>query len=155
VEALVRELCARGYRIGTIKQIQKEDFTIDTPKKDTWRHAEAGAKIVVSSAPQEVAVIKRLEGEERFARSMRFLVKEDLDLIIVEGNPPAEMPRILVSSEPKSAQELLKKTKGNTVFISTTEPERFNKAEFNVPIFHPKKDAKKMADMLEGYTCSR
>lgn len=152
LEALLRELSSRGYKVGTIKQIKKKDFTIDVPQKDTWRHAEAGAKIVVSSAPREVATIKRITNEERFAQAMRFLEAEDLDLIIIEGNPPDDnIPRIFVTNDPERPEKLPKNIKESIICISTMEPERFNKAESNVPVFHPQKYAKKMADMLEEY----
>lgn len=151
VEALVRELTSHGYRVGTIKQIPKEDFTIDTPNKDTWRHAEAGAKVVVSSAPHEVAAIKRLEGRERFAEAMHLLETENLDLIIVEGNPPADMPRILAARGPDRAKKLLKETEGSTICISSLTPENFSSAEFNIPVLQPVKDAEEMADLLVKY----
>lgn len=151
VEALVRELSSRNYRIATIKQISKEDFTIDSQKKDTWRHAEAGAKIVVSSAPYEVALIKRLENEERFTEAMRLLEGENPDLIIVEGNPPADIPRILAAREPDSAKKLLEEIGGTTICISSMTPEKFNKAEFNVPVLRPVKEAAKMASLIEEH----
>lgn len=151
VESLVRELCARGYRTGTIKQIEKEDFTIDTKDKDTWRHAEAGAKIVVSSAPREVAAIRRLEEEERFAQSMRFLEAEDLDLIIIEGNPPADLPRIFVTDDPLRPEKLPDNIKESILCISTLAPEKFNKAEPDMPVFHPDKDVAKIVDLLEEH----
>jgi len=43
VEALVRELSDRGYRVGTLKHTA-EDVLLDTPGKDTWRHREAGSQ---------------------------------------------------------------------------------------------------------------
>jgi molybdopterin-guanine dinucleotide biosynthesis protein B len=43
VEALVRELSDRGYRVGTLKHTA-EDVLLDTPGKDTWRHREVGSQ---------------------------------------------------------------------------------------------------------------
>ncbi|MEM2127926.1 MAG: molybdopterin-guanine dinucleotide biosynthesis protein B [Candidatus Bathyarchaeia archaeon] len=42
VEALVRELSRRGYRVGTLKHASGE-HPLDTPGKDTYRHREAGS----------------------------------------------------------------------------------------------------------------
>ena len=151
VEALVRELSARGYNIGTIKQIEKTEFTIDTKGRDTWRHAEAGAKVVVSSAPREVALIKRLENGERFNEAMRLLERDDLDLILVEGNPPVELPRILTANDVKKAKELFDEVRGNIFCISTIEPEEFKKAGFGVPVFHPEKESALMVETLVKY----
>jgi molybdopterin-guanine dinucleotide biosynthesis protein B len=151
VEALVRELSSRGYKVGTIKQIKKEDFTIDTPEKDTWRHTEAGAKIVVSSAPHEVAAIKRVEDKNRFAQSMRFLDGEDLDVILIEGNPPEDMPRIFVTSDPERIEKLPESIKDSIICISAMTTEKFEGAELNIPVFNPNKDAKKIVDFLKRH----
>lgn len=81
VEAIIRELSKRGYRVGTVKHIPERDFTIDHPGKDTWLHARAGAKLVVSLAPREVAKI-----EKRSANLKEILDSlYGLDFVIVEG----------------------------------------------------------------------
>jgi len=82
VEGLVRELAGRGYRVGTIKHIRDKNFSIDVPGKDTWRHAQAGARVVVSMAPQEVATITK-RGRIKPEEVMRTL--QWLDFIIIEG----------------------------------------------------------------------
>lgn len=151
VESLVRELSARNFRVGTIKQIHEEDFTIDTKGKDTWRHAEAGAKMVICSAPHEISAIKRLKGDEGFKESMHILEKEDLDLVIVEGNPSKDIPKIFAAKGPNNQKTLLQKIGKNIICISALSPEKFSKDEFSVPIFHPLKDIKKMADLLKEY----
>lgn len=81
VEGLVRELVKRGYRVGTIKHIREEEFSMDTPGKDTWRHARAGASVIVSLAPREVATItKRSANLEEIMSTLQLL-----DFVIVEG----------------------------------------------------------------------
>lgn len=144
VEALVRELNARKYKVGAIKQIHEEDFSIDTPHKDTWRIAEAGAKIVVAAAPREIAAIKRLKNEERFAEAMRLLENEALDLIIVEGNPPLDVPKIFVARNPEAVRKILPTVKG-VLCIASLSPEKFDSQ-----VFHPLRDVKKIADIIEN-----
>ena len=81
VEGLVRELVKRGYRVGTIKHIREKDFSIDAPGKDTWRHAQAGASVIVSLAPREVATItKRSAKLEEIMSTLQWL-----DFVILEG----------------------------------------------------------------------
>lgn len=81
VKGLVRELARRGYRVGTIKHIRERDFTIDHEGKDTWKHAMAGAKLVVSAAPRELAIIQKRSAKlEEIARGLC-----GLDFIVVEG----------------------------------------------------------------------
>jgi molybdopterin-guanine dinucleotide biosynthesis protein B len=60
IENLIRELTKRGYNVAAIKHIPERDFTIDTPGKDTWRYAQAGAKTVISVAANEVATIEKV-----------------------------------------------------------------------------------------------
>ncbi len=81
VVAIVRELTRRGYRVGTVKHIPEQDFTIDRPGKDTWVHAKAGAKLVVSMAPKEVARIERRRA--KLEEILASLV--GLDFVVVEG----------------------------------------------------------------------
>ena len=81
VVAIVRELTRRGYRVGTVKHIPEKDFTIDQRGKDTWAHARAGARLVVSLAPNEFAKI-----EKRSAKLEEILEGlHGLDFVIVEG----------------------------------------------------------------------
>ena len=58
-ENLIRELTKRGYNVAAIKHIPEPDFTIDTPGKDTWRYAQAGAKTVISVATNETVTIEK------------------------------------------------------------------------------------------------
>ncbi|MDI6884491.1 MAG: molybdopterin-guanine dinucleotide biosynthesis protein B [Hadesarchaea archaeon] len=81
VEGLVRELTRRGHHVGTVKHVRERGFTIDRPGKDTWRHARAGARLIVSVAPRELATIeKRSAGLVEAVRRLR-----GLDFIIIEG----------------------------------------------------------------------
>ena len=102
VESLVRELVRRGHRVGTIKHIREPDFTMDRNGKDTWRHAQAGASIVVSMAPHEVATMVRRAGKlEDVVRRIR-----EIDFLVIEGFRELKgIPRIVVV---RSGSELKK-----------------------------------------------
>ena len=60
IEALIKGLTKQGYIIASAKRIPEPDFTIDKEGKDTWKHAKAGASTVLSVAPKELAVIKKV-----------------------------------------------------------------------------------------------
>ena len=47
IEALTRELVKRGFKVAAVKHVSEPDFTMDTKGKDTWRFAQAGARIVI------------------------------------------------------------------------------------------------------------
>ncbi len=146
-ESLVKELSSRGYSLGAIKQIHEEDFSMDTPDKDTWRLTKAGAKVVVAAAPNEVTAIKSVAGN-RFEAALGFLEGEDLDLVLVEGNPPVDVPRILAANDPETAKGVLSKTP--LMCISSYHPEKFSREDFEIPIFHPLKGITEMADLVES-----
>lgn len=93
VEKLIRELKKRGYRVAVIKH-HHGDFEVDRPGKDTWRHAEAGADVVVLAAPRKIAVIEKLAAERRLDEIMARI--ENVDLIITEGYKKENKPKIEV-----------------------------------------------------------
>ncbi len=68
---------------------------MDTEGKDTWKHGQAGASIVVASSPDETAFI--------FKKGMKLKEIADIlneiarpDLILVEGHKQEEIPKISV-----------------------------------------------------------
>lgn len=72
--------------MGTLKHIPHPDFAFDTPKSDTWRHAEAGAQVVAGVSPREIATFRRWDTETLKLRDLLTLFKgEKLDVIILEG----------------------------------------------------------------------
>ena len=85
IEILTRGLSRRGYRVATVKHIPKRNFTIDREGTDTWRHARAGASIVVSVAPEELAAIKRVNTENYDLTRILRECGEEVDIIILEG----------------------------------------------------------------------
>lgn len=88
IEYLTRQLAKEGLKVGAIKHIHTSHFSIDTPKKDTFRYAQAGAKIIVGAADGEIAVIKKInEPDESFhlQEILNFIEKENLDVVFLEG----------------------------------------------------------------------
>ena len=83
---IVKELKKQGFKVASIKKIHEEDFTIDKEGKDSYRLAEAGADVVVTAAPKEIAVIKKVEKGKRLIEAMKFLSAGDFDFVVVEGN---------------------------------------------------------------------
>lgn len=86
INYLVSHLSREGVRIGTIKHIHYSGFSIDEKGKDSWRHSQAGAKIVVCVAPEEIVVFKKKEvSYEKLEEIMNLVKGEKLDLLILEG----------------------------------------------------------------------
>ena len=113
VEELVRALSEEGYKVSTAKHIPEEAFSIDTPGKDTWRHAEAGAMAVAIVAPKEMSLIKRLRGEEPSFEDIISLASHgEPDVLIMEGfssmlGRRLDVPKVMLVSGPEEARAIL------------------------------------------------
>jgi len=91
LETLIRELSGRGYRIGAIKN-DAHSFEIDSPGKDTWRFAQAGAHGVAIISSERFALIQRTKEHAQLeAVAARF---DPVDLILVEGFKTSSHPKI-------------------------------------------------------------
>lgn len=116
LEKVVTELTNRGYKIGTIKH-DVHGFEIDYEGKDSWRHKKAGAKTVVLSSPDKIAVIKDVD-EEWEPSSLCFSFIKDVDIIITEGYKKAIYPKIEVIRKAKSTRPICRKDK-NLIAIAS------------------------------------
>lgn len=102
VEALVRELSSRGYRVGTVKHATPHHI-LDTPGKDTWRHRRAGAEASAIIADGRAAIF--LDRSLDATEALKLL--GSLDLAILEGfKSISYIPRIIVSRDPAELDEL-------------------------------------------------
>jgi molybdopterin-guanine dinucleotide biosynthesis protein B len=96
LEKLIRELTARGRRVGTIKHHFHGPVEVDVPGKDSWRHKRAGAHAVALSSPETLFVIRDTPRElplEVIAHQALF----EMDLVLTEGFKSGPMPKIEVS----------------------------------------------------------
>ncbi len=102
VEALVRGLRDRGARVGTVKHATHA-VDVDTPGKDSWRHAEAGAEVVVLVGPEKSAVFRAGSLEARHDWMAPF--GGAVDWVIIEGFRAAPLPQIeVLQSEQESLE---------------------------------------------------
>jgi molybdopterin-guanine dinucleotide biosynthesis adapter protein len=86
LEYLISHLSAEGYKIGSIKHIHREGFTIDKEGSNTWRYAQAGAKVIVAISPDEIAIIKKTHSDlNDLDQVIAKLESEQLDIIFIEG----------------------------------------------------------------------
>jgi molybdopterin-guanine dinucleotide biosynthesis protein B len=111
IENLTKELTKRGYKVAAIKHIPEPDFTIDTPRKDTWRYAQAGAKTIISAATNETTTIEKTT----INPSLETLLKKctDNDVVFIEGLKKIvaqnkKIPKIVVVKTKTEAENALK-----------------------------------------------
>lgn len=89
LEALIRCLRQTGLRVGVIKH-DGHDFEADTPGKDSYRFAEAGAVVTaVSSSTKTMWTEYRPLTPEEVAARMT-----DVDLILTEGYKTGPFPKV-------------------------------------------------------------
>ncbi len=93
VVQVVSELKAMGLRVGTLKHAHSHDFEMDKPGRDSHRHYEAGAEVVVISSSVKLATIRRTE-REPLAREIIAEHYDGVDVVLVEGYKTQDLPRI-------------------------------------------------------------
>jgi len=149
-ENLIRELAKRGYKVAAIKHIPELDFTIDTPGKDTWRYAQAGAKTVISMAANEVATIEKVTTN---SVSLEKLLKKCLgnDIVFIEGlknivTSKKKIPKIAVVKSKTEATNALETFKPILAFSGPYSTENL---KFQVPYANGIKNPQKLADIIE------
>lgn len=92
IEKLVPELKRRGYLIGVVKH-SRSGFDIDKKGKDSWRHKQAGADMVMIASAGRIAMVKDDSCESLDCLEKYF---QDMDLILTEGYKKENKPKIEV-----------------------------------------------------------
>ncbi|TCP63511.1 molybdopterin-guanine dinucleotide biosynthesis protein B/molybdopterin-guanine dinucleotide biosynthesis protein [Heliophilum fasciatum] len=93
VEKLLPELKKRGYRVATLKH-SAHDYDVDHPGKDSWRHAQAGADVVVIASPSKITMIEKVQQEPSLDEILSRI--QNVDIIITEGFKRGNKPKIEV-----------------------------------------------------------
>lgn len=157
IETLVRGLTKRGYRVATVKHVPEPDFTIDTEGKDTWRHARAGACVVVSVAPNELATIKKVDttryGLEEIIRNCEAYV----DVIILEGfrrlvERDPTVPKIVAA---KTADEGLKASKRYKPILTFVGPIPTEAERLKIPYVDVLKEPERLVEIANKKSQAR
>lgn len=88
VEQLVRALKKHGS-VGTIKHLH--EHTINTPDTDTWKHANAGADVVIGITPNEL--VKFTQNND-LSHGLDELANAGIAFAMVEGFKDSNLPKI-------------------------------------------------------------
>lgn len=96
MEELIKELKARGLRVGALKYHKHGDFEIDIEGKDTWKYANAGADTVAISSSVKLAVIRKVK-EEIGIDDICNKYFSDSDVVLADGFTLSDKPRIIVA----------------------------------------------------------
>jgi len=116
LEYLITKLSSEGYRVGAIKHIHREGFTIDKEGTNTWRFSKAGSKITVAISPEEITMIEKTNHALKdFDKIIKYLESEKLDVILVEGfhdfiSKRPEIFKIITAKDPIGLEMTLKES---------------------------------------------
>lgn len=102
---IIKELKNRGYRVATIKH-HMGDFDIDHQDKDTWKHSQAGADMVIISSKVRIAKIEKVQEEYKLDDIISKI--ENVDIIITEGYKRENKPKLEVIRK-EISEELISK----------------------------------------------
>ena len=143
VTALVRELRKRGYSVGTVKDIHYQDFAMDRPGTDTYKHRSAGARRITALGDRETDILlpRRMD-----IRAVLKYYKEDF--VILEGDSGADCPAILTAG---TIEDIERRLTDNVVAISGIIAEK--RSHYGgLPVINALKEVEIMADLIEKTT---
>lgn len=150
VEALVKELSSRGYRIATVKHISERNFTMDTKGKDTWRYAQAGARTIISVAPEEIATMEKVSG----SISLREILRRcrGHDIVLLEGfkklvSKKENIGKIVVVKSAEEALQAVRDFKPILAFAGSYSTERLS---VEPPYVDALRYPKRIADIVKN-----
>ena len=150
-ENLIAELTKRGYRVAAIKHVpERENFTIDTPGKDTYRYAQHGAKTIIAVSANEIATIEKVPAE---TVSFEKLIEKcrGNDIVLVEGlkqivATKTDVPKIAVV---KTEEEARNASVAYRPILTFSGPHNTEKLFPKIPYADALKNPEKLADLVE------
>ncbi len=113
IEYLTSHLTKLGFHIGIVKHIHEGGLNLDTRGKDTWRHARAGADLIVGVAPRELLLFKKISSETKLDNVLSSLRSEPIDVLFMEGystNSPKHSYKIVTASNLADLKRTLSKS---------------------------------------------
>ena len=116
LEKLIANLNQRGFRIGVIKHLARDDFEIDEPEKDTYRYRARGAETVILAGRKRLAVFSNLRAEVPLEQILNFF--RDFDLVFLEGYFLDEVPKLEVHKKELGESLLTEKVKNRFAILS-------------------------------------
>jgi molybdopterin-guanine dinucleotide biosynthesis protein B len=156
IEYLASKLTEEGYKVGSVKHIHHQDFSIDTEGTDTWRHTRAGAKVTVAVAPKETVIIKKTENIPADLNEIIKLFKDEkLDVVFIEGlhsltAKRKDIPKIVTAKE---ASDLMKTLEGTDPVLAITGIIAKNKTRVsgvNIPLVDLEKEGATLLELVKN-----
>ena len=150
IENLVGELTRKGYKVANIKHVHESNFTIDTPKKDTWKYAQAGAKTILAISATEIATIEKIQTDklpiETFIRKCK-----GNDIVFIEGlkEQVAKKHRIQKISVNRNQQDAAEAKQNYKPIIAFSGPYNTKQLYPKIPYIDTLTEREKLATLIE------
>ncbi len=141
ITRLIPELKRRGFRVGTIKH-DVHGFEIDRPGKDSWRHKDAGANMVMISSPYQMAMVRDVDHDSKLEELEPCF--SGVDIILAEGFKNSGVPKLEVFREEVQNRPVCGNDKKLLGLIADAH------TDLDVPHF-PTDDIRGIADFLVTY----
>lgn len=148
VTNIIRELCRRGYSVGSIKSIHIDGFTMDTENADTGKHAAAGASPVTARCHGETNIMFKEKMNLR-----EILRHYDNDWVVIESHVDLKCPNIITGKTAEySGEEKDESLAGqfNELTIACSGVIANEISEFRgLPVVDSRTDIEKLVDIIE------
>jgi molybdopterin-guanine dinucleotide biosynthesis protein B len=159
LEYLISHLSAQGYKIGSIKHVHHEGFTMDKEGTNTWRYAKAGAKVIAAISPEEIAILKKTDAAlNDLDQVISLLEREQLDIIFIEGfhsliAKRTDVPKLITAEDEANLKRTLEGTAEPILAVTGVISQ--NKPQINwlkIPILDLKTEGEKLLQLIAQYT---
>lgn len=146
IENIIKELKARRYSVGSVKEIHYEDFAIDIVGSNTHRHKVAGAQLVTARGYFETDVLfpEKLPIE-------RILSFYDQDYVVLEGVTDYNLPKILTA---KSIEEIEERIDESVFAISGRISNEMDSYK-GIPVINSLQNLSELVDLVEEKVFSK
>jgi molybdopterin-guanine dinucleotide biosynthesis protein MobB len=156
LEYLISQLSKEGLRVGSIKHVHHKGFTMDKEGTNTWRYAQAGAKVIVAISPEEIDVIRKTEMALNDLDNIIALLKqENLDVVFIEGfhsliAKRGDIPKIITAKDQAGLEQTLQGTVLPILAITGIVGQNASETSFqNIPFIKIPKEGQKLVQLIK------
>ncbi len=158
LEYLISHLSAEGYKIGSVKHVHHEGFTMDKEGTNTWRYAKAGAKVIVAISPEEIAILKKTDAAlNDLDQVIGLLEREQLDIIFIEGfhrliAKRTDIPKIITAENEDNLKRTLEGTAEPILAVTGAISQRKPKTSgLKIPIINLNTEGEQLLRLVKKY----
>jgi len=130
VKKIISKLVSLNFRIASIKHAH-DDFKIDQPNTDSYKHRQAGSEqIIISSSKRWAKIIELKNAKEKNLTELIYELDKP-DIVIVEGYKNENHLKIEIIKNPSNSSSFLFKNIKNVIaLISDIKIDSFDNKQF-------------------------